>query len=633
MKNKITLLLGQFVVTLFALGVVPTLYISAEIQRVEEQYNVRVQQTHYNQIEYSYHELATIIRQISTSIPTIARSKTLLRAITSNDPIHLDSVQDLWTILAREQKYYAQLRFLDTSGMEVIRVNHQDNITTVIAPSQLQDKSNRDYFIQAQEQASGEIRSYGIDLEIENGNLVEPITPALRVIAPVEHLGKRLGYFIANLNMSEIYSRLKYERGNKSIPMLVNQSGHILMDSSLDKAFGHVLQERSKHTLAVSNPKLWKKMNNNQDGSFYDGHSWYFYSNVSSAVSQLEQSLFMVLKVQDSALKAEYNDERLQVYQQALALFVIIVGIAAVFVWWNDTHNKNSIESQLAKAAMNGMSALVITDKNNRIVQVNQEFTRASGYTLEEVKGKQPSIFASGRYNQEFYINMWKVIQEKGTWEGEVVNKRKDGSLITEILRIQTILDKNSTIQFYVASFVDISQRKELENRLRNLSERDTLAGCWNRRKFDQELKEQSNRSGRYQDKEQACLAIIDIDHFKRINDQHGHDYGDKVIKTVAEVMQKECRDTDFVARIGGEEFGLILPHTTIKEADYVLNRLRLAIALELSDKVTISGGITDITADANQNYKCADIALYDAKANGRNNICIFLSSELNQIA
>jgi diguanylate cyclase (GGDEF)-like protein/PAS domain S-box-containing protein len=307
--------------------------------------------------------------------------------------------------------------------------------------------------------------------------------------------------------------------------------------------------------------------------------------------------------------------------------------ISAGFVLWNRNHKKNSIESQLAKAAMNGMSALVITDRNNRIIKVNQEFTRVSGYELEDVKGRQPSMFASGRYNQEFYIKMWSVIKKQGMWEGEVVNRRKDGSLITEILRIQTIKDAKGVIQFYVASFVDISKHKELENKLRNLSEKDALAGCWNRRKFDLELRDECSRINRYPTREHSCLAILDIDHFKRINDRFGHDYGDRVIQTVAQVLQRECRETDFVARIGGEEFGVILPHTTTEEADYVLNRLRIAVSLELDSVVTVSAGITNLTGDPALNYKCADLALYEAKAAGRDSVCLFLDTEMSEIA
>lgn len=527
-------------------------------------------------------------------------------------------------MLANGQKYYSQLRYLDLKGDERIRINYQDGEARVVPDSQLQNKASRDYFATLQQLKVGEIASFGIDLEYENGEPVTPLLPALRIMTPVAADDSIVGYFIVNLNMVEIYDRLHYTFGSSlAQPILINGSGHILMSPEPDQAFGHLINARADNTYAVTHPELWNEILQQRSGSYFDGTDWYFYADISPNIEQLEGPVHMVLHVDNQQLSAQYQQEYTAIIIQIVTLSILISIVSGVFVAWNINHKKNSIESQLAKAAMNGMSALVITDRNNRIVKVNREFTRASGYTLEEVKGKQPSIFASGKNNQEFYMRMWAIINERGMWEGEVINRRKDGSLITEILRIQTIKDSNNVIQFYVASFVDISKRKELENKLRNLSEKDALAGCWNRRKFDEELRDECNRVARYPEFEQSCLAIVDIDHFKRINDQFGHDYGDKVIQVVAGVLQRECRETDFVARIGGEEFGIVLPHTKPNEAYCVLNRLRVAISLELDDQVTVSGGVTNVTHDSKLSYKCADLALYEAKANGRNNICL----------
>jgi len=289
--------------------------------------------------------------------------------------------------------------------------------------------------------------------------------------------------------------------------------------------------------------------------------------------------------------------------------------------------------SKIARAAMNGMSAMVITDHNNRIVEVNEEFTRVSGYELKDVVGKQPSLFSSGKHNQEFYMAMWKELEEKGIWEGEVVNKRRDGTKITEILRIQTVRDQNNIIQFYVASFVDITHRKELEDRLRELSERDPLTSLWNRRKFDNEMTSHSIRVKRYPDSETTSLALLDIDHFKRINDKYGHDEGDNVIINVANILTDHLRESDLVARIGGEEFALIMPHTSIGEAEIVVNRLRTAIHLETNMGITVSAGVTEICSRSSDSYKRADIALYESKSLGRNQVSVLSTHESESIA
>ncbi|MDN3628366.1 sensor domain-containing diguanylate cyclase [Vibrio lentus] len=634
MNTSIKKLVSQFLCTIFALGLVPALYINSEFDRIDAQHTLNIKQSSQNQIEYSFHELSVIVEQISNSVPSIANSQTLLRAIEEPSTIHKEALQDLWVMLARGQKYYSQLRYLDIQGNEVFRVNYKDDQATVVADKELQNKSARSYFDTLQKLEIGQVSSNGIDLEVEYGEIVHPLVPALRIMTPVTSKDRIIGYFIANLNMLEIYDRLHYQIGTSSaVPILLNKTGHVIMGPDPEESFGHVLESRAEITYAKRYPELWEAIKDNTSSSYFDGENWYFHSDISPKIDQFEGPIYMVLHVKNHQFNNQYQQERHAIIVQIITLTILISMISAGFVLWNRNHKKNSIDSQLAKAAMNGMSALVITDRNNRIIKVNQEFTRVSGYSLEDVKGHQPSMFASGRYNQEFYIKMWSIITKTGVWEGEVVNRRKDGSLITEILRIQTIKDSKDVIQFYVASFVDISKHKELENKLRNLSEKDSLAGCWNRRKFDLELRDECSRVNRYPTREQSCLAILDIDYFKRINDRFGHDYGDRVIQTVAKVLQRECRETDFVARIGGEEFGVILPHTSTEEAEYVLNRLRVAVSLDLDNVVTVSGGITNITSDPALNYKCADLALYEAKAAGRNQVCLFLDKEMSEIA
>ncbi len=201
--------------------------------------------------------------------------------------------------------------------------------------------------------------------------------------------------------------------------------------------------------------------------------------------------------------------------------------------------------------------------------------------------------------------------------------RTKLNHVFTAIMRIQAIMAKSGKVSYYITSLVDISERKELEEKLRNLSEKDGLTSLWNRRKFEEQLAQYTNLVERYPNTPTTCLALFDIDHFKRINDELGHDEGDKVICTVAETLLRGVRSTDFVARVGGEEFAVIMPHTTTQEAEVVLNRLRVAVELSSDRSVTVSVGYSDVTADRTRSYKCADIALYESKSAGRNRVSI----------
>ncbi len=372
----------------------------------------------------------------------------------------------------------------------------------------------------------------------------------------------------------------------------------------------------------------------NQQGFALSNQTWFSYAQVDlSSVLPDAKPLVLVLRVNKKEIENTYVNAQWSLLSQAVTVLSLLTIIAAGFAAWNINHLKNSLDSKLARAAMDGMSAVVVTDRSNRIIKVNHEFTRLSGYTFEEVKGKQPSIFASGLHRTEFYMQMWKALQDNGVWEGEVINKRKDGESITEILRIQSIRDENDVIQFYVASFVDISHRKALENRLRELSEKDALTDLWNRRKFDQAIHLECAKIRRYPDIAQACLAIVDIDHFKKINDKLGHSEGDHVLRSVAKGVQEQLRESDFVARIGGEEFAIIFPHTSVEEAERVLNRVRLYIASIHQQKVTLSGGVTDLCSIPDQSYKRADLALYESKSSGRNQIAVLTAAEMHHFA
>ena len=173
----------------------------------------------------------------------------------------------------------------------------------------------------------------------------------------------------------------------------------------------------------------------------------------------------------------------------------------------------------------------------------------------------------------------------------------------------------------YVVTFTDISRRKILERRLRMLVETDSLTGCWNRRRFDNDLKHYSNLAERY-GYTHSCLALIDLDHFKAINDNHGHDQGDSALKEVAELLRNNCRDTDIVARVGGEEFAILMPETDLPEAFEAMYRLKEVIAKGTTLNLTVSCGVSEIQAQAEATYRSADKALYRAKGNGRNRVC-----------
>jgi len=293
---------------------------------------------------------------------------------------------------------------------------------------------------------------------------------------------------------------------------------------------------------------------------------------------------------------------------------------------------KAARELRLAAKVMDTVSnAIMVSDVNGNIQLINPAFSRITGYQPEEVIGNNPRILQSGRQSPEFYKEMWKGILEEGYWEGEIWNRRKNGAIYPEWLIITTIKDENNEITHYVSTFLDITERKDFEVKLEHLAHHDPLTGLPNRSLFIDRLSHAMQMSKRHKSK--SALIFIDIDGFKPVNDTHGHDVGDALLKEIATRLQGCVRTSDTVARVGGDEFIMIIED--IADIDAAIKIAKKALSLmcdvfildELEFHVGASLGLSlypDDSEDLDELTKQADAAMYHAKNSGRNRISIY---------
>lgn len=634
MNNRIIFKqIKYFAITILLIGVTPIFYLWGQYQTESNAIQFQRESEAKHQLNFSQKEVHSIASKLSTSLKLLSGNRVLLEFIQDPSLKNRSLLESLWALTATNYSYISQIRLIGIDGQEISRINEENGTLTIVPESELQDKSHRDYFIYAQTLKTDAFGFFGIDLDVEHGSVVTPPKPSLRIFTPIEINNERKGYLFFNLDIYEMVDKVEASLETGYQLEFVNEEGYYLASQDKRKTLGHLIAERESYNVLIETPELWQEMRTQNTGEFADKQFFYSFAKVSLGDNFGRSSLYLLLSSENN-LATENVDHKLTIiiYEAILAiLFVTFISI--LIARYIAKHRTTSIENQLALAALNGMSAIVITDKNNRIIKVNEEFTSLSGWREEDVIGRTPSMFQSGKHNKDFYSAMWRTIQSEGLWEGEVINQRKDGNLLTEILRIQAIYNNDGKREYFIASFVDITERKELENRLRELSEKDSLTQCWNRRRFEREFSNIIANDSFIKGNESSCLAIIDIDYFKRINDKYGHDVGDKVIAEVGRILGTESRRNDFVARIGGEEFAVILPNTQLQEAEMILNRLRVAINLYDDIKVTISGGVTDICNSRESSYKRADLALYESKASGRNQISCFSSDEMTQIA
>jgi len=271
-------------------------------------------------------------------------------------------------------------------------------------------------------------------------------------------------------------------------------------------------------------------------------------------------------------------------------------------------------------------TAILITNPRNRIVFVNPAFTSITGYTLQDVEGKDPKTFASGRHDKAFYQTFWEKLKAEDHWSGEIWDRRKDGSVYPKWLSVHTLRNSVGRLTNYVAMFTDITERKQAEQRIHHLAHHDPLTGLANRVALEARL-EQAIADARRNERKVALL-FIDLDRFKMVNDSLGHAVGDLMLMEIAGRLTERLRSSDIVARLGGDEFVVVLPELPdASHAALVAQSLLEDLAKPIkapSTELHTSGsiGIAIYPSDGesvDSLMQSADTAMYEAKSAGRN--------------
>lgn len=274
----------------------------------------------------------------------------------------------------------------------------------------------------------------------------------------------------------------------------------------------------------------------------------------------------------------------------------------------------------------NTAEGVIITDAGGNIVEVNRAFSEITGYEREWAIGRNPKILNSGRHDETFFRDMWIAIEKAGQWRGEIWNRRKDGSIYPEWLNISSVRDINGKLTNFVAVFSDISSIKRSQELLDHLAHHDALTDLPNRLLLTERLRQAMKHAER--NRSQLAVIFIDLDRFKNINDSLGHAAGDRVLQNIAEVLEENLRKDDTVARIGGDEFVLLLeevhePESVGAAVEKLMEQLSAPIKIERQEiSVTASVGISMYPGDGDDVSTLlanADAAMYRAKDEGRN--------------
>ena len=293
-------------------------------------------------------------------------------------------------------------------------------------------------------------------------------------------------------------------------------------------------------------------------------------------------------------------------------------------------------ELRIAATAFESQLGMMVTNEDRVILRVNQAFTDITGYSATEAVGQTPHVLSSGRHDAAFYAVMWEEITVRGSWQGEIWNRRKNGDVYPEWLTVTSVKNQSGLTTHYVATFSDITSRKSAEDEIRNLAFYDPLTRLPNRRLLMDRLGLALSGGSRHRRK--VALLFVDLDNFKTLNDTQGHYQGDLLLQQVASRLVTCVREGDTVARLGGDEFVVMLgdldndPMEAATEAKAVGETILAAIAepyqlTGTSHHSTASIGVTflgDRHENIDEPLKRADLAMYQAKTAGRNTLRFF---------
>lgn len=652
-------LLKRFVLIYLPIVIALSIILLTSI-RFEKQIELkRIEGIEKSRIEIAKAHITQDFEGVDSDLRVIANLPLLTNYLDSGSQTQLEELADYFLLLSKEKRQYNVVRFVDTRGQERVRINYNEGKPSIVPHSELQDKSRRYYFNDTFRLNRGEVYVSPFDLGIENNRLVIPFMPTIRFGTPVfDSSGRKKGVLLFDyLGGNLLQNFHKVMQGPGRAGMLLNRDGYWLGSAKHEDEWGFMqMLGKSDRTFGHDYPDEWRSVSNDEESTQLTAKGLFVFSTVHPLLpaqhsSSGSDTVFGVSQLEFKPTEYYWKIVSLTPYDVLSSAFfynqtnnriMLVMGYlffatASFIVARSTLSSKQAMtEIRIAATAFESNEGIMVTDANIIILRVNKAFTLITGYSPEDVVGKSPKILSSGRHDAAFYSLMWEKINNSGSWEGEIWNRRKNGEIYPEELTITAVKSENGRISNYVATFSDISITKAAEEEIKHLAFFDPLTRLPNRRLLIDRLQQalaSSVRSGR-----QASLLFIDLDNFKTLNDTLGHDIGDLLLQEVAHRLGSCVRQDDSVGRLGGDEFVVLLENLSeyrleaSEQTEVVGNKILASLSQEYklskhdyhnsaSIGATVFNGL-DHSID--QLFKQADIAMYQAKKAGRNSLRFF---------
>ena len=590
-----------------------TLIVNYNIQYTNVEKEIQIRFVFEKQLKHEF--LNNFLKHVENVVGAIAVSELTTEFSRSGGQIDRFNLNELLLAETASNASFMQLRFIDASGMEAARVDRLKGLDrpVVIAEEDLQNKKDRYYFKEASRLPPGQFWHSNFDLNIEHGKIEIPIRPTHRIATSVFSENKLAGLIIANISIDELLSTLGAS-SNFDI-FIIDQEGEFILHPDPQKSWSRYLPSRTN--LIEQFPKIGRSILVMRDTHEKDHFSF----PLDERLRNHDRAIVVLIPRQELLQGLEQSN------LASAMLIALTVLLVSFFLSWLVALIPARLQNRLSDAffqikkytdVVNRHVMTSSTDREGNILKISSALEARIGYRADEILGQSFSIVRHPDTPGELYEEMWQTLLHGKTWRGEIQNRSKDGDCYWLKSVITPDFDRTGEIVGFTSISEDVSDKKQIEM----LSITDGLTGLANRRRLDQLVEEAIGRFDRYG--RPFAVVMLDVDHFKQVNDRFGHKVGDGVLVEIATLVRSNARQTDSVSRWGGEEFVIVCSETPIDAAMTLAEKLRMIIeehAFAGAKSVTASFGVTAYQSGdtADGVFLRVDEALYRAKGEGRN--------------
>lgn len=568
MFKSFAMIFGPGLIVVLALA---SMFISINIQNGKDILKIRQS----NNAEIVSVNVNTIFDAINSDGNIILNSSEIKAYIgDSLNTTNRNELKRIFSNMMTNTKIYDAIQFINNDGHEDVRINYENNSLGAVADTDLQYQGDQDYFQEGLKLNKGEFYISPMELSIKNGEVEKPGKPIIRFVMPVfNENNQRQGVLVLNYLAQNFLNQIENDSKNAldTKILLLNDTGDYLISGDSDKNFSFMDENEEETSFSKDEPNIWQAILENKTGYFDDEKNIYYYTPV-YPLSEYHNRYWLLVNSADLDQLGVLNNEDNRKIVMIAALLIFVLLIISLIVSWllllkKEAGSKEKIAENIFK---NSNEGIMIMDSETKIIYVNRSFTKITGYLENEVIGKKPINFKNSENLKLIYSEIWQSVEDLGSWQGEIIDEKKDGTLYPKFITISKIFSSGSDkLINYLEVFEDLTSTRITEEAINKIKHYDEITGLPVHLLFEEKMKELIKQ---YDD---ITVVILQITNYNTLYDNLGKKYGVSVIKEVSHRIKTFLKEDDFLAKLDTDQFIIARINSKDKlEMDHFLNKL-----------------------------------------------------------